>query len=86
MKSMKKVCALLVCASMAFSVFACSSEAEGKPDRSSDDAEETEVQETNADTSETTSVGCFTKFIITNAANTTASRQSVPKIINKFLL
>lgn len=56
MKSMKKVCALLVCASMAFSVFACSSEAEGKPDRSSDDAEETEVQETNADTSETTSV------------------------------
>ncbi len=44
MKSMKKVCALLVCASMAFSVFACSSEAEGKPDRSSDDAEETEVQ------------------------------------------
>lgn len=56
MKSMKKVCALLVCASMAFSVFACSSEAEGKPDRSSDDAEETEVQETNVDTSETTSV------------------------------
>lgn len=44
MKSMKKVCALLVCASMAFSVFGCSSEAEGKPDRSSDDAEETEVQ------------------------------------------
>jgi len=44
MKSMKKVCALLVCASMAFSVFGCSSDAEGKPDRSSDDAEETEVQ------------------------------------------
>ena len=56
MTSMKKVCALLVCASMAFSVFACSSEAEGKPDRSSDDAEETETQETSADTVEATSV------------------------------
>ena len=33
MKSMKKVCALLVCASMAFSVFACSSEAEVTDDR-----------------------------------------------------
>ena len=41
---MKKVFALLVCASMAFSVFGCSSDAEKKPDRSSDDAEETEVQ------------------------------------------
>ena len=55
MKSMKKVFALLVCASMAFSVFACSSEAEGKPNRSSDDAEETETQEAAVDTVETTS-------------------------------
>ena len=46
MKSMNKVCALLVCASMAFSVFGCSSDAEGKPNRSSDDAEETEIEET----------------------------------------